>query len=83
MWRCGNECLTRLHVSFLSSAISHYLNQIGIQSNLWSVCNSGQSLARFLAFSFSVVSTHHEVRDTLSDDHSRHVGIGADAVGHD
>ncbi len=33
--------------------------------------------------SFSSLSTHHEIRNTFSDDHSRHVGVGADAVGHD
>ena len=34
-------------------AISHSLNQIGIQSNLWSIFNGGQFLTRFPAFSFS------------------------------
>ena len=42
----------RLASSFFS-AISHPLNQIGLQSNLWSIFNGGQFLARSPAFSFS------------------------------
>ena len=40
------------------------------------------TIVRFLALSFSSLSTHHEIRDMLPDDHSCHVGVGADAVGH-
>ena len=52
-WERVFDSPSRLLTSSLSSTISQPLDQIGSQSNLWSVFNGGQLFARLLAFSFS------------------------------
>ena len=90
MWACGSERLTRLLTSllprFLSFLCDLSLPQLDRNSKQsvvgfqWQLVFS--SFSRFLVLSFSSLSIHHEIRNTFSDDHSRHVGVGADAIGH-